>query len=171
MCKLRGASFAILGFMCAISQYWRLLWKTKRLMSGQKSQYLLHLPLPSLFPFETSKYMFFQRLIIPQGAQMVTSMYCLVCTLCFWIMPPLLMLQEPVLVICQLEGTLQWGIKMLCYTSDFSFCKLFNIDSIWPQCRITIQYCAARLGDNTSMTILQMMFHVMIIVNVLLMMQ
>jgi hypothetical protein len=83
MCKLRGANFAVLGFMCAISQYWRLLWKTKRLMSGRKSQYLLHLPLPSLFPFETSKYMFFQRLIIPLSAQMVTTMYCLVCTLCF----------------------------------------------------------------------------------------
>jgi hypothetical protein len=40
MCQLRGVNFAILGFMCAISQYWRLLWKTKRLMSGQKSQYL-----------------------------------------------------------------------------------------------------------------------------------
>jgi hypothetical protein len=79
----------------------RLLWKTKRPMSGWKS-----LPLPSLFPFETSKYMFFQRLIIPQGAQMVTSMYCLVCTHCFCLMPTLLMLQEPVLVICQLEGTL-----------------------------------------------------------------
>jgi len=101
MCKLRGANFAVLGFMCAISQYWRLLWKTKRLMSGWKS-----LPLPSLFPFETSKYMFSQRLIIPQGAQMVTSMYCLNCTHCFCLMPTLLMLQEPVLVICQLEGTL-----------------------------------------------------------------
>jgi hypothetical protein len=83
MCKLRGAKFSNTWIYVCNKSVLEVAVEIMRLMSGRKSQYLLHLPLPSLFPFETSKYMFFQRLIIPQSAQMVTTMYCLVCTLCF----------------------------------------------------------------------------------------